>query len=95
MTCSKNDYEIIKILDNGKYKIRYLCCGYETEITERTIQAGPKCRRCNQKTRKTHEQFLKEVKELTTAGHNAIRSSVKRVLRGDRKSYLGYRFEEF
>lgn len=65
MTCSKNDYEIIKILDNGKYKIRYLCCGYETEITERTIQAGPKCRRCNQKTRKTHEQFLKEVKELT------------------------------
>lgn len=37
--------------------------------------------------------FIKE-KGLTKAGHNAIRSSLRRVVRGERNSYLGYRIEE-
>ena len=52
---------------------------------------------------KTEEYFFEDlgqcvdfIKEngLTKAGHNAIRSSLRRVVRGERNSYLGYRIEE-
>lgn len=72
MTYSKNKYKILEKTEDDRYRIRFLCCGYESIVSNKRILEGPKCRRCSQKNKKSHDTFIKEVKELTNNEYEVL-----------------------